>query len=134
MFMSQNYAENKIREALKAAKGNPLKARKQIAKWCEQDQRLLKVLTAPHMTGILAHAVERVINKIARGEPPPPEESAIHRNDKEDVEFGKELLKNFAMGKPAMFAQESFSAPLKRKRASQSHIDAIHILAGKKKN
>ena len=131
--MSTSYAENRIREALKASKGSSLKARQLLTKWCAEDQRLLQALTAPHMTGIVAHAVERVSAKIARGEPAPAPDAQVHQDESDGVDFGKELLKNFAMGKPAKFAQEGFSAPLKKKRASQSHIDAIHLLAGKKK-
>lgn len=130
--MSTSYAENRIREAIKASKGNSSKAQKLIAKWCLEDQSLLQAITAPHMTGIVAHALQRISNKIARGEPAPVEDAVIHQEE-EGVDFGKELLKNFAMGKPAKFAQEGFSAPMKKKRASQSHIDAIHLLAGKKK-
>ena len=130
--MSTSYAENRIREALKLSKGNTLQARKLITKWCATDQRLLQTLTAPHMTGIVAHALDRVTKKIARGEPAPAEEAVIH-SAKEDEQFGKELLKNLGMGKPAMFAQEGFSAPIKKRKASQSHIDVIHMLAGKKK-
>ncbi len=130
--MSTTYTENRIREALKLSKGNALKARKLITKWCAQDQRLLQGIANPHMTGIVAHAIERVTAKISRGEPAPIEEAVIHKSESEG-EFGKELLKSFAMGAPAKFAQESFSAPMKKKQASQSHIDAILRLAGKKK-
>ena len=130
--MSTSYAENRIREAIKLSKGNSSKAQKLIAKWCAEDQRLLQAITMPHMTGIVAHALQRVTNKISRGEPAPAQDAVIHQED-DGVNFGKELLKNFAMGKPAKFAQEGFSAPIKKKLASQSHIDAIHLLAGKKK-
>ena len=131
--MSISYAENRIREALKHSQGNMVKTRKLLNKWCSEDHRLLQALTSPHMTGILAHAIERVSNKIARGEPAPLPEATVHNRDEDDVDFGKELLKNFAMGDPAKFAQESFSAPVKKKKASQSHIDAIHLLARKSK-
>ncbi|MCB9965443.1 MAG: hypothetical protein H6855_05125 [Rhodospirillales bacterium] len=131
--MTSNYAELRIRDALKAARGNQLKARKQIEKWCQEDMKLLLALTKPHMTGIVAHALDRVVNKMARGEPLPPERPVQEPVQAQGIDFGKELLKNFAMGKPAKFAQESFSPPIKRKKASQSHIDAIHKLAKKKK-
>jgi hypothetical protein len=130
--MSINYAESKVREALAAAKGNHLKARKILDKMCKEDHRLLSALTAPHMTGILAHAVERISSKMARGEPITPEPAKVVTPQKNDG-FGKELLKNFAFGTPPKFAQEEFAAPIKKTKASQSHISAIHLLAGKKK-
>ncbi len=135
--MSSSYVEQRLLEALSASNGNLAKARKLIGEWCAQDQRLLYELSRPHMTGIIAHAMDRVVSHKFRSETEkenPP--SATRRvelpsSTKSDEMFGKELLKNFAMGKPTKFAEESFSAPLKKTKASQSHIDAIRRLAKK---
>lgn len=130
--MVQYYAEIKIREALEAADNHPQKARRLLEEWCAHDMRLLAELTKPHMTGILAHGVDLVMRKIARGEKPASGKAEIHSHGDPDIDFGKELLKNFAMGKPAKFSQEEFSPPMARKKASQSHINAIYKLAKKR--
>ena len=58
--MNRDYAERRIREALKANSGNEAKARQQIIAWALDDSKLLQELVAPHITGIVAHAVGRV--------------------------------------------------------------------------
>ncbi len=50
--MSRDYAESRIREALKLTKGNPTKARQQVIAWAVEDQRLLLGLTQPHLTAL----------------------------------------------------------------------------------
>ena len=59
--MSLEYAERRIIKALEAAKGNPTRARQQIIAWSHDDPKLLLALARPHLTGIVAHAVNRVI-------------------------------------------------------------------------
>ena len=136
--MSSSYVEKRLLEALSLSNGNLAKARKLIGEWCVQDQRLLYELSRPHMTGIIAHAMDRVVSHKFRSDAEKETAPATATRRVElpssaigDEMFGKELLKNFAMGKPTKFAEESFSAPLKKTKASQSHIDAIRRLAKK---
>ena len=134
--MSPSYAETRLLEALKLSNGNLAKSRKLIAEWCRQDQQLLYELCRPHMTGVIAHAMDRVLSNKFQSELKPSSSGARSQiskqsSSKSDEDFGKELLKNFAMGQPVKFAQESFGAPIQKRKASQSHIDAIRRLAKK---
>ena len=61
--MSREYAENRIADALSQSNGNPTRARQKVIAWAFEDPKLLQALTQPHMTGIVAHAVNRVIHK-----------------------------------------------------------------------
>ena len=61
--MSREYAEKRIKDALKQARGNATKARQQIIAWTNEDPKLLQALAQPHLTGIVAHAINRVIYK-----------------------------------------------------------------------
>ena len=60
--MSLEYAEGRIREALKLSGGNAARARKQIIDWSREDMRLLQELTRGHLSGIVAYNVERVLS------------------------------------------------------------------------
>jgi hypothetical protein len=128
--MAEHYAQQRIREALLQSHGNEARARQLIMQWALSDHRLLQMIAQPHLSGIVAHAVNRVANKKELS-------SASMKKDrpapKGDEQFGKELLKNFAMGQPVKFSEESFGAPLGKRQASQKHIEAIHQLARKHK-
>ena len=65
--MSREYADKRIREALRLAKGNVTKARQQIMAWTNEDPKLLQALTKPHLTGIAAHAINRVVSSMESG-------------------------------------------------------------------
>ncbi|MBI2233742.1 MAG: hypothetical protein HYU57_01835 [Micavibrio aeruginosavorus] len=130
--MSQEYAESRIREALKQARGNTTKARQTIIAWAAEDQRLLLALARPHMTGIVAHAISRVLS---RPEIPAQEESipatAQSLNMAPDT-FGKEILKALSSDDTPVFGLEGGSSGSPhRKKASQSHIDALKAMASK---
>lgn len=131
--MSREYAESRIREALKQCRGNPARARQQIIAWCGEDAKLLQALAAPHLTGIVAHAV----NRVAQHQEHEDEESEIPEKpvpvNMEPKTFGEAILKTMRSGNTALFGQESAAPPLRRKQASQSHIDALRRLAGKEK-
>lgn len=129
--MSREYAENRIREALRLTGGHPLKARQQIIAWTYEDAKLLHALTKPHITGIVAYAINRVLVKEGeedKAPDPTPDFDALPGE-----KFGKELLKALAMGQPAVFGQESFSAHVPKSGASQRHIDALRQIAAKSK-
>lgn len=125
--MGFNYAEQRIRDALKQSKGNLAKAQKLIIAWCADDHKLLHALSKPHMSGIAAYAIGRVATKplVSQKNHPPAEPEVA------EDKFGREMLKSFASDNPIKFNEESFSAPLKKTAASQRHIDTINKLARK---
>ena len=127
--MSREYAEKKIKEALHVTRGNTTKAQQQIIAWAMEDARLLKELVKPHMVGIVAHAVGRVMSGKTEPETVPlPQHKA--ELDKDDS-FGMEILKTIASGNTAQFGQESAGRPVKKQGASQQHIDAIQQMINK---
>lgn len=129
--MNRDYAEKRIRDALKAAGGNPTRARQQVTAWAFDDAKLLHELVAPHITGIVAHAVNRVMSM---KEIPVPAEPPKAKAAPKGEEFGMEILKAIALGNPAQFGLESSSgASIKKQQASQRHIDAIRQMVSKDK-
>ena len=129
--MSQEYAENRIKDALRQTKGNPTKARQKVIAWTFEDPKLLQALARPHLTGVVAHAVNRVIHKLGIPEEEAPEAPASL--DMTEEAFGQEILKALQSGDTAMFGQESAAPRSGRKQASQSHIDAIQRMAQESK-
>lgn len=129
--MSLEYAESRIKEALKLAKGNPLKARQKIIAWSLEDQKLLYALARPHLTGIVAHAMDRVINrqKVEADLQDVPE-TAQPINMK-PATFGQQLLGALQSNNTARFGQESSAPPIGRKKASREHVEALRRLARK---
>lgn len=128
--MNRDYAERRIKEALKASGGNAAKARQQIIAWAADDAKLMHELVAPHITGIVAHAVNRVMTMKEKPVPATPAKVSA-KGGKEDV-FGMEILKAIALGNPAQFGQES-GVPIRKQAASQRHIDAIRQMVSKDK-
>jgi len=125
---NREYVENRIKQALKITRGHPAKARRQIIAWTYEDPKLLFGLAQPHLTGIVAHAVGRVMNK--KEEPEPVPEPATSQDD--GNQFGVEILKSIAGGEAAQFGFESSGGrPMKKHTASQRHIDAIKQMVGK---
>lgn len=134
--MSREYAEDRIRDALKLCKGNPTKARQQVIGWAAEDQRLLLALSHPHLTGIVAHAINRVIYRQGMESERGPEIPATPKplNMAPDT-FGKQILNALSSHDTPVFGLEGNSAPARQKKASQSHIDALKKMAGlSKKN
>lgn len=129
--MSREYAERRIKEALNLTKGNATKARQQIIAWTNEDPKLLQALAQPHLTGIVAHAVSRVIyrQEIEEEEHEVPE--APQALDMAPDTFGKEILRALASENTALFGRETGAAPSRPKQASQSHIDALKQMASK---
>lgn len=131
--MSREYAESRIREALTLAKGNPTKARQQIIAWASQDQRLLMALAQPHLTGIVAHAIGRVIqNQGLEHEVDDIPASPAALNMAPDT-FGKQILNALASSNTPVFGLEASAPSSRPKKASQSHIDALKQMASKNK-
>ena len=94
--MSRDYAESRIREALKLTKGNPTKARQQVIAWAVEDQRLLLGLTQPHLTGVVAHAINRVIYREGLEQEPEEILPTPKSLDMGPETFGKQILNALA--------------------------------------
>lgn len=141
--MSIEYAQQRIKEALRQNKGHTGKAQKQIIAWARQDSRLLLALTQHHLNGIAAYHIERVA--AGRGVPKPetpldgfvsaqkPANSAADvpssTKPRKQDSFGMEVLKAVVRDDPTIFGMEAYSTPPKRGQASQRHINAIHQIA-----
>ncbi|HPD82724.1 MAG: hypothetical protein R3D88_01730 [Alphaproteobacteria bacterium] len=129
--MSREYAEKKIKEALHLTRGNATKARQQVIAWAMEDHKLLKELVRPHMIGITAHAVGRVMS--GKTEPEPVPMASVDPQEDKNNSFGMEILRTIAGGDTAQFGQENFGRPVKKQSASQAHIDAIQAMINKSK-
>ncbi|NCO02905.1 MAG: hypothetical protein GW903_01790 [Alphaproteobacteria bacterium] len=127
--MSREYAIKRIKEALHLTRGNETKARQQIAAWCLEDMKLLSALTKPHMMGIIAHAVGRVVS--GKTEPQEVTSPYIKAASEKEGSFGMEILKTIAGGETNQFGQESMGRPIRKQGASQQHIDAIRLMVEK---
>lgn len=140
--MTLEYAENRIKEALKLSKGNTAKARQQIIAWTFEDAKLLHALTKPHLTGIVAYNVERVMSGRAdaqrarktqpQAKKPPSKKPANAPKAKEEEAFGLQILKAAGAATP-MFGFED-AGTSKSGRVSQNHINAIRAIAAKHKS
>ena len=140
--MSIEYAESRIKEALKLFGGNTIKARQQVIAWTFEDAKLLHALTKPHLSGIVAYNIERVASgraDAAKEFKEPPEKKQADKSSKQkangkakEEQFGLEILKAVA-GSPEIFGLEDPGAPHKKSGVSKSHIDAIEAIASKKK-
>ncbi len=147
--MSLQYAETRIADALKLAKGNKTKARQYLVTWAGDDTRLLKALTRNHMTGIVAYHVDRVASgrnmassstasldtspstkkknkpkiktQISAGR-----KNITNKTSKKPDSFGMEILKAVTNSGSAVFGLEGYAAPNKKDKVSQRHINAIN--------
>ena len=137
--MNPLYPDVKASEALRLHEGNKTKASKQMREWLYEDHKLLLDITAPYITGIIAHALSRA-EKMSMNE---GVETAEQQRDPLDKlvntgggKLGKEVLRSYASQQTARFGLEATSGvpPLRNKAASQKHIDTIHLLAAKAKN
>lgn len=131
--MSREYAEKRIKDALKQARGNATKARQQIIAWTNEDPKLLQALAQPHLTGIVAHAINRVVYKQEAEELHDDAPETPRGLDMPPDTFGREILKALASDNTAMFGRDTGAAPVGRRQASQSHIDALKQIASKGK-
>ncbi|HOO81957.1 MAG TPA: hypothetical protein PK513_05600 [Alphaproteobacteria bacterium] len=136
--MSLEYAENRIKEALKLSGGNQIKARQQIIAWTFEDAKLLHALAKPHLSGIVAYNIERVASGRADAarakaglKPEKPQATQKSKASNEEA-FGFEILKAIA-GSSQMFGLEDAGAPRKRAPTSQAHVDALRAIASKQK-
>jgi hypothetical protein len=133
--MGNEYALSRVKDALEQSAGNQLKAQRLLASWVEKDQTLLFGLVAPHMQGIITHAVAHVAAPVQKTAAPSPKKLDVQ--DKNLGEFGGVILASLR-GQSAV--TESFGEPTpkgisKPSEASKAHMDAIALLvqAGKDK-
>ncbi len=116
---SWEIVEKEIQLALKKSGGNELRTRQLVAAMALEDPELLKALAKPHLVGITAHAISRVL----RGKK--DLSSVSDSGSQQDEAFGMNILRTFADGETAQFGQEQYARPVKKQGVSQSHIDAI---------
>lgn len=131
--MSREYAEKRIKEALRRCNGNAVKARQQVIAQAMDDPKLLQALTKAHLTGIVAYNIERILSGRGTAEeqrvPKAPQSVAKGQGGRKEENFGLELLKAVAGNGGAEFGLEGYSnGGQKRKKVSKSHIDAINAL------
>ncbi|MFP4386235.1 MAG: hypothetical protein ACLFP8_07115 [Alphaproteobacteria bacterium] len=125
--MSKKYVQDKIKDALKLCNGNMGLARQQIVALAQEDNTLLKALVRPHLDGIVAYQVERIVSGRADSQDEHP-----NLPDPEiDEKFGMELLRAVAAQDVTVFGHDNMRQPRKKKVASRQHIEAIHKLASK---
>jgi hypothetical protein len=146
--MSREYVENRIKEALRLSGGSESKAARQVHAWLYEDHKFLLELTRPHLGGIVAYSVARTKNNMImeqknesahqskKEQEREAAKKAAEANAKKDIGFGESMLRSFVSDKAARFGHESSAAPIRKKTASQKHIDTMHMLAAasKKKN
>ncbi len=129
--MTLNYTENRIKDALRLHNGNVSEAKKQIFAWMYEDHKLLLEITRPHLNGITAYAIQRVLNRMLKSDDEMLAEEAqdaAMSSSKKD-QMGKDILRGFASKDAPQFGQESVAVPLRKKAASQNHIDTMQMLA-----
>lgn len=150
--MSRDYVTNRIKEALRLNAGNEAKSKRQIMAWLFEDHKFLLELTQPHLTGIVAYSLSRVKNEMMMGAQrdenememsfpatAPNETSGLavplspEAKERQKKEFGESMLRSVVGGDAAKFGYEGSSAPLRRKSASQDHVDVMHMLAAASK-
>ncbi|MCK5285575.1 MAG: hypothetical protein KAJ86_08335 [Alphaproteobacteria bacterium] len=128
--MSLEYAEKRIRDALRLTSGNKARARQQVIVWSFEDHKLMQELTKHHLTGIVAYHMERVVSgRSKKVKNPPPDIPEKSKETDTDDEFGIELLKAVANSSSAVFGLEGSSSLRDRGQASQRHINSIRKMA-----
>lgn len=123
--MSREYAENKIKEALKLCNGSMSLARQQIITLAQEDNKLLKALVRPHLEGIVGYQIERVVSGRYEKKEIPPDAPLFEGGEV----FGMDILRAAVAQDVKVFGRDDFLHTKKRKTASKQHIDAIHKMA-----
>lgn len=123
--MSLEYAQGRIEEALRLNKGNTTKARQQVIAWTYDDPKLLMALSRPHLTGIVAHAINRVIQNQKLHD-----EQDVIPETPEGIEmapatFGQEIMNSLKSSNTPMFGFEGNVPPVSRRKASKSHVENL---------
>ncbi len=127
--MPWDYARRTILDLLKRAKGNPVTTGRLVQELAFQDARLLQELAAPHLKGIVAHAVSRVIRE--QTEEPDRHPDMPESLDMPLDQFGRDLLGALGGRNTPHFGHENAAPAPAHKAASKAHIDAIKRIAKK---
>ncbi len=122
------YVQEKVIEALKSTKGMRGPAKRKLAALCATDSRFLLDLVAPHLSGILDHAVQHYsraeLTKMAKPSPKPKAASAGLET------LGEALLRRFAGQNTPVFGMDDPNQGTgKRPVASAQHRAAIAQIA-----
>jgi hypothetical protein len=133
-----SYLETQMEDALRKAKGNQTKARALLMEKITEDERLLRALTKPHLQAIVAHGVSHYAAQFKRqkqNDDDAVSKAAKTAKGKTGVEagFGLDLLKALGGANVPKFGKEDAAPPIRRKEASQSHVNALKIIASKSK-
>lgn len=133
--MPPSYLETAISEVLKKAKGNQTKARTLLIAQCKEDDNLLRALATPHLNAIAAHAVNRIAiqQKASKGRKDESANIPVPKTGKAEAGFGLDLLKALGGQNVPKFGREDAAPRLQKKAASQSHVNALKMMASKSK-
>ena len=126
------YVQDKVIEALKSAKGVRAAAKRRLAAQCATDQQLLLDMVAPHLSGIIDHALQHYSNaqlatmapaKVAAAMAPRPASAP-------QASLGEDLLRRFAGQNTPVFGMDDPNQGTgKRPAASARHRAAIDQIA-----
>ena len=145
MSSHQDYAQSRVRDALKEAKGNVPQAQRLLLAWMDFDELLLRAIAEPHLRSIAGYALQSQLfdeveeKHTAQSFAPVPgthvpvtkQPPAGEKAAEETATFGLALLQNVTGGTRAQqfgFVTDEMDAPQK---TSARHIEAILQLAGK---
>jgi|TARA_R110002124_G_scaffold98751_10_gene244404 hypothetical protein len=143
MSSHQDYARDRVRDALKEAKGNVPQAQRLLLAWMDFDELLLRAIAEPHLRSIAGYALQSQLfdeaeeqhavqaNSPVPDVPKPVKKQAAVVEEEAAGAFGLALLQNVTGGARAQqfgFVTDEMDAPQK---TSARHIEAILQLAGK---
>lgn len=133
--MAQTYLDNRIAEAIKKSKGSQTKARQLLTSMAIEDDQLLLALTKPHLNAIVAHAIGHFadVSKKKKSAGKDDDVPAVPKTAKGDGGFGLDLLKALGGNNVPKFGKEDAAPPVKKKKASEQHVNALKMMASKSK-
>jgi hypothetical protein len=123
-----NYAETRIKEALRLCGGDPVKAREQVIAWAYKDPQLLMALAEPYLQGLVAYNMEQLGAASSPAGQKTPQKNKRTKSGK-GTDFGLGILKAAVNSRAEIFGLETPQAG--SKEASQEHVDAILKIAKK---
>lgn len=137
--MSREYAMSRVHDALEKSDGNHLKAQRLLISWLENDHSLLAGLVAPHMAGIISHALAHAMQPQGGKTAAPKKPDTARKIDASEAtgEFSEALMSSLKGGRSAEafgFGDATPAASTKPVKASAKHIEAMKILASGKKS
>lgn len=130
--MSYDYALSRVKDALEKSDDNHLKAQRLLFSWLQKDNTLLLGLVAPHIQGIISHAIAHVSQPAKKA----VASKKINLEDHETGEFGGAVLESLRGGKgeTGNFGEAAPRGVSKPGKASKAHVDAINKLVSASKN